>query len=145
LQSLGDAHPNTVATQALSTQFLQEQAAATNETALEQDVEATTDACSEACQADKTLLPLHKGGDPSPPASDPLQGFLEACCERHPRAWCCSADLWQAYKRWIEEQHERYPLSRGAFIAQLKRHGCRADRTMTARIWRGIAVVGKEL
>ncbi len=71
----------------------------------------------------------------------PLQAFFEACCELHPRAWCRSTDLWQAYERWVMDGHERYPLSRRVFIAQVKGHGCRADRTNTARIWRGIALV----
>jgi len=69
-----------------------------------------------------------------------LQGFLDAYCELHPRACCRSVDLWRAYESWAEEYHERFPLSRRAFSAQLKAHGCRADRTKAARIWRGITI-----
>lgn len=75
--------------------------------------------------------------------SDPLQGFLDACCDLHPHAWCRSADLWQAYEDWVKERQEPYPLSRRALITQLKKRGCRADRTVKARIWRGIALVKK--
>ena len=72
---------------------------------------------------------------------DPLAAFLISCCEQHPRAWCRSADLWQAYASWAATHQERFPLARRAFLAQLKAHGCRPDRTKTARIWRGIALV----
>ena len=58
----------------------------------------------------------------------------------HPRAWCHAAELWQAYTCWVEHSQERYLLSRGEFIAQLRSHGCNADRTKTARIWRGVAL-----
>lgn len=143
-QTLGFGHPKTVATQALYVHLLQEQATAKKKVS-EQDVKEIADDCSEKRQAGKMLLPLHKGGDPSSSANDPLQGFLDAYCELHPRAWCRSVHLWQAYEHWVEEYQERYPLSRRAFIAQLKAHGCRADRTMTARIWRGIAIVKKNL
>jgi DNA-binding XRE family transcriptional regulator len=91
--------------------------------------------------ADKEALVPHKAVDLSSPQDDPLRAFLDVCCEQHPRAWCRSSDIWQAYERWSREHHERYPLSRRAFVAQLKVHGCRADRTKTARIWRGIALV----
>lgn len=80
----------------------------------------------------------------SPEKEDPLQAFLNAHCELHSQAWCRSAELWRAYQQWVEQHQERYPLARGAFIAQLKAHGCRAERTMSARIWRGIALVKKE-
>jgi DNA-binding XRE family transcriptional regulator len=72
---------------------------------------------------------------------DPLADFLTACCELHPRAWCRISGLWQAYELWVEEHHERFPLSRRAFAAQLKAHSCEVDRTSTARIWRGITLV----
>jgi hypothetical protein len=35
------------------------------------------------------------------------------------------------------------PLSRRAFPAQLKVDSCRAERTNTVRIWRGIPIVSK--
>jgi len=84
---------------------------------------------------------LHDAIVPVGSLDDPLQAFLATRCELHPRAWCRSAELWQAYTRWAEEHQERYPCSRGAFLVQLKRHGFQADRTRRARIWRGIALV----
>lgn len=77
----------------------------------------------------------------SEPLNDPLHEFLTVCCELHPRAWCRSIDRWQVYERWAKEHQEHFPLSRRAFITQLKAHGCHADRTKAARIWRGIALV----
>jgi tetratricopeptide (TPR) repeat protein len=130
LQALGVAHPKTVASRLLYTQLVQEQ-----------EGEARADVYNAAGQADKAPRALHKEGDASSSASDPLQVFLDVCCERHPRAWCRSADLWQAYECWVERSQERYPLSRGAFIVQLKAHGCHADRTKSTRIWHGIALV----
>jgi hypothetical protein len=103
--------------------------------------EEFSDAFSPEGAADKAAHVPHKAVELSSSQDDPLRAFLDACCEQHPRAWCRSSDLWQGYERWSRRHHERYPLSRGAFVAQLKAHGCRADRTKTARIWRGIALV----
>lgn len=119
-QALGDAHPKTVATRTLLAQ-------------LEQEL---------ACAGDLAVLP--HGDAPSLVENDALQSFLDACCELHPRAWCRSADLWGAYARWAQEHQERFPLSRRAFTTQLKAHGCRADRTNKARIWRGIGLLKQE-
>jgi tetratricopeptide (TPR) repeat protein len=142
-QSLGEAHPKTVATRMLHAQLVQEQAAGAAKTALEQDAETMTGVCSEEHQADGASLSPLRRVDVSSSTSDPLHAFLDACCELHPRAWCRSADLWQAYEHWAEEHQERYPLSRGAFLTQVKAHGCRADRTKAMRIWRGITLVKK--
>jgi tetratricopeptide (TPR) repeat protein/transcriptional regulator with XRE-family HTH domain len=140
-QALGEAHPQTIATQALSVHLLREQAC-THE-------EASSDPCPEEI-ADSlgkerhVSYPSHEAITPSCSENDSFQAFLDACCEQHPRAWCRSADLWQAYQQWSGEHQERYRLSRGAFIAQLKAHGCRADRINIARIWRGIVLVNEE-
>jgi hypothetical protein len=132
VHSLGEAHPKTGAIRTLYAQLVQEQ-----------QEETVAKSCHEARQADKASLSLHKGADAPALADDSLQEFLEACCERHPHAWCRSAELWQSYEQWVAKCQERYPLSRGAFIAQLKEHGYRPDRTRTARIWRGIALMRK--
>jgi Tetratricopeptide repeat len=129
---LGDAHPKTITTQTLYTQFLQEQTGALKTRTSERHLEAI---------ADPRGNKRHEAVTLSPSEDDQLQEFLDACCELHPRAWCRSADLWHAYEQWSREHQERYPLSRGAFLARLKAHGCRADRTKTARIWRGIALI----
>jgi tetratricopeptide (TPR) repeat protein/DNA-binding XRE family transcriptional regulator len=76
--------------------------------------------------------------------NDPLEGFLDVCCELHPRAWCRINELWHRYERWADEHQERFPLSRRAFAAQLKARGCSPDRTSTMRIWRGIMLVNKD-
>jgi len=79
------------------------------------------------------------------PQDDPLQGFLDACCELHPLASCRISNLWRAYEQWTATYQGRVPLSRRAFAEQLKARGCRTDRTSTARIWRGIALKDKNL
>jgi tetratricopeptide (TPR) repeat protein len=112
-QILGEAHPDTVAAHTLYTQFLQEQTGTQNTAAVA----------------------------PVSSQSNPLQAFLAACCELHPRARCRSADLWHAYVHWAEQHHERFPLSRRDLTAQLQALGCQADRTNTTRLWRGIALV----
>lgn len=130
-QALGPHHPKTMTTR-------------TAYTLLMGQTEGFSGSPREACQAEETCSFLHQAVQPSSTKkNDPLQGFLDACCELHPQAWCRSADLWQAYKHWVEDYQEHYPLSRGAFIAQLKAHGCHADRTKMARIWCGIALVKK--
>lgn len=142
--ALGDADPKALATRTLYAQLSPEQS----------DVQVKT---ASAWEAGKTCTPPGEEGheeshaerdtrlsaaplDCSPSQDNSLQVFLDARCEQHPHAWCRSADLWQAYLQWTEDRHERYPLSRGTFIAQLKAQGYCADRTKTARIWRGIAL-----
>ena len=137
VQSLGEAHPKTMATCALYDQLLQEQASA--------EVKAAPRRRSEAIPDPREDERHENGASPSSSEDDPLQEFLEACCELHPRSWCRSADLWQAYQEWSENQHERFPLSRMAFTQQLKRAGCRTDRTNSARIWRGITLMKQEI
>ncbi|HZO73063.1 MAG TPA: FxSxx-COOH system tetratricopeptide repeat protein [Ktedonobacteraceae bacterium] len=119
-QVLGDAHPHTIMTRALLTRLGQE------------------------CSDEQAFSLLHNVFSRSRIENDELRPFLDACCELHPHAWCRAADLWGTYERWVRQHQERFPLSRHAFTAQLKAHGCRADRTNRARIWRGIALVNKE-
>ncbi len=143
-QSLGDTHPKTLATRTLYSQLLQEQGCVTEEGASELSTEGMPDPLREEHDTKRATLPLREAVDPSLSEKDFLQGFLDARCELHPRAWSRAGDLWQAYERWAEEHQERFLLSRRAFLTQLKAHGCRADRTNTARIWRGITIVKKE-
>ncbi len=88
VQALGEAHRKTVAIRTLYAQLVQEQAAGAEKTATVQEGKAVAGACSEACQAETASPLLYKRADASSPTSDPLQGFLETCCELHPRAWC---------------------------------------------------------
>jgi hypothetical protein len=98
-----------------------------------------------SCQNGSLLsVSSEDAGAASGQEADPLEAFLAACCELHPRAWSRASDLWQAYEQRAREHQERFPLSRRAFSAQLKAHGYRSDRTNSARIWRGIAVVNRE-
>ena len=143
-QSLGDTHPKTIATQTLSTQLVREQVCAKEEAASELSTAGILGSLREERHAERASLLLHEAVDLSSLENDPLQEFLDACCELHPRAWCRTSNLWQAYEQWAEDCQERFPLSRRAFTAQLKASGCHADRTNTARIWRGITIVKKE-
>ncbi len=120
-QVLGEMHPKTTATRTLYTLLLQKQVDA----------------------QEKAFPKLGKEEEPNP-YSDLLQEFLNVHCELYPSAFCRSTALWQTYQRWVQEHHERYPLSRTAFAQQLKAHGCRASRTNSARLWRGIALVNSE-
>lgn len=132
-QRLGNAHPKTVATQALYEHLLQEQA-------WKLRTEEHSETHRGASHAERAV-PLPEAVNASPCEDDPLQGFLDTCCELHPRAWCRVSDLWQAYERWAKEYQERFPLSRRAFAAQVQARGCSPDRTNTARIWRGITLI----
>lgn len=135
-QVLGDVHTRTIATGLFCAQLLQKQAETAKKAPSGQD---TLFAPYEEFQAHESESPLRGADDASSSANDPLHAFLEACCTLHPRACCRSAELWQAYTHWAQEQQVRYPLSRGAFSEQLKAHGYHAYRSHNARLWRGIA------
>ena len=141
-QSLGETHPKTTVTRALFTQLLPqhghtEPGAPSPQAALETVASMMLDGNPEAasCASQERSPALTS-------QSDQLACFFEARCELHPHAWCRSSDLWRAYVHWAEQQ-ERFPLSRGAFIRQLKAHGCHTDRTGMARLWRGIALLSR--
>lgn len=137
---VGEAHSDTIIAQALAEQLLQEQADIQDEAAASCKPEKRA-LSGKNHQTAETLLVLDEIVPFSKFENDAFREFLTACCDLHPGAWCRSADLWQAYQQWAKTYQGRYPLSRGAFIAQLKAHGCRAARTKVARIWRGIALV----
>ncbi len=145
VQSLGGIHPQTVATQTLSTQLLQEQACAQGEANSESAGEEIPGSHCEEHRVERESFPFHEPGGPSPSENDPLQEFLDACCELHPLAWCRISDLWQTYEQWTASSQGRVPLPRRAFAEQMKARGCRTDRTSTARIWRGITLANKNL
>ncbi len=143
VQVLGESHPHTVATRTLYTRLLQqsthrERGQPDQRSLLCRSVQERSD---QQWPAEGVSVETAVSFSSSEDAS--LQAFFDACCELHPRAWCRSADLWWAYQQWVEQRQERYPLSRRAFIVQLQTHGCCADRTKRARIWRGIALVGQ--
>jgi tetratricopeptide (TPR) repeat protein len=142
VQALGDDHPKTRATRTLCAQLkqgrMQEGASS------QADGQEISGWFGQAGENGIASEPASAQAAASPASEDdPLAAFLATCCELHPRAWSRAGDLWGAYKQWTEEHHERFPLSRRAFTAQLKTHGCRAGRTNAARIWRGITLVEK--
>jgi hypothetical protein len=131
--AVGTEHRETVETQVLYAQLLAVPATDQGHRTAAPDGAEGRDSGSEEDLAARASAPIA--------ADHPLHGFLEACCELHPRAAVRSADLWHAYQRWAMDQRERYPLPRGAFIARLKALGYHPDRTKLARIWRGIGLV----
>jgi len=72
---------------------------------------------------------------------DSIHEFLCNCCELHPHAWCRASDLWRAYEYWATAEHRCRPVPRRTFAAELKARGFHADRTNTARIWRGVTLI----
>jgi tetratricopeptide (TPR) repeat protein len=139
-QTLGEGHPETVATRALVTRLRHERGGAEVEPASAPGGEVMLVPDSTTCDTANPSTAPHGAGPGAPGENVSLQGFLDACCERHPRAWCRSSDLWRAYTCWTQEHQERFPLSRRAFAAHLQAQGYHADRTNSARIWRGIAL-----
>lgn len=137
VQSLGGAHPKTVATRTLYTQLVQAQKCTREGKVSEERTKEQLNHFNTECHRANVSLSLNE-------VVDPLQEFLSVCCELHPLACCRVSDLWQAYEQWITERQGRYSLPRRAFAAQLKAHGCRADRTSSARIWRGITLVNSQ-
>jgi phage/plasmid-associated DNA primase len=111
----------------------------------EQNPAEASDPCEAERQVNKALTSSHHVIDPVLSEHDSLQPFLDDCCELHPLAWCRIRDLWQIYEQWTASTQKRVPLSRRGFAAQIQACGCRADRTSTARIWRGIRLVDKTL
>lgn len=143
-QFLGDTHPKTIASRTLYVQLVEARGNIQGGASFTHCAEEHSDQVRTAHLQEEALITPQKANDFSPSESDPLLEFLSACCELHPHAWCRSADLWEAYKRWVQQYQEHFPLSRHAFTMQLKAHGCRPDRTNTARIWRGIALMKQE-
>ena len=143
-QRLGQAHPETV--KAMEDYHrLFEQKRIAEETLIDEQQEHAKSLQEIFHQSSSPLsAPLEEAPAGTGLEADPLTDFLDTCCELHPRAWSRASDLWRAYEQWVEEHQQRFPLSRRAFTAQLKGHGCWADRTNTARVWRGIAVIRKD-
>jgi tetratricopeptide (TPR) repeat protein/DNA-binding XRE family transcriptional regulator len=128
-QQLGVAHPQTVKMQRDYDTFLQQKKG-------QRQKEQTPTRISNGLSSIPRTIPSQE--------TNPLHHFLTACCELHPGTWCQSSELWQCYLDWAEQQKEHIPLPRREFIHYLKASGCRADRTNTARIWRGITLIKKK-
>jgi putative DNA primase/helicase len=71
---------------------------------------------------------------------DPLQAWLEECCEIEPEAWTPSRELWESYRRF-----EPRGLPRRKFLERLKKEGFKPEKgTHGARVWRGLRLVETE-
>lgn len=135
-QTLGNTHPQTIAARTLHTQLAEERA-----DGLSQEQVTHHDNLLRKGADDRQVPRSSHPTDSFPDMGKELfDAFLAGCCELHPRAWCHSTDLWQAYVHWSQERRERFPLSRRTFVAHLRAQGCQADRTSTARVWRGVAL-----
>lgn len=144
-QRLGPTHPKTVEIRSKYRCLLEQRRSAPKDRG-EEPPEPAHPLHASACQkTDDSHVSAEAAQAVGQQEADPFQGFLAACCELHPRAWCRASELWQAYECWVKETQERYPLSRRACIEHLKMRGCCAHRTKAARIWLGIAVVKKEV
>ena len=140
-RQLGQHHPQTVAARTLAAQLAEARGTMRDGEAFPPSAEELPNQVRKEHLREEAFITPQETLGRSRIENDPLQEFLTTCCELHPRAWSRSTELWEAYTHWAEKYRDRYPLSRGAFIAQLKEHGCRTDRTKTARIWHGIALV----
>jgi tetratricopeptide (TPR) repeat protein len=142
VRSLGNAHPKTAAIQALYTQLVQEQErAGKGGVHSAQQGEELADGSREGGVLERAIVTAQSAATASACEHDPLQEFLDACCELHPLVWCRISELWHTYVQWTASAQKQVPLSRRAFAAQLKARGCQVDRTNTTRLWRGIQLV----
>ncbi len=141
VQSLGDTHPKTVASYTLYAQVLEASGTRQAGTVCSREAAAYPNRLRTAHPQQEAAITLQGTSHESLSRDDPLQRFLDLCCELHPLAWCRISELWHAYLVWTASAQKRVPLSRRAFTAQIKARGCRVDRTNSARIWRGIRLV----
>jgi len=70
---------------------------------------------------------------------DPLADWLEDECWLGDELWVNSTHLWNAYKKWTENNGER-AFGRRRFGERLKVLGCKASRRGGSRSWGGIAL-----
>lgn len=142
-QRLGSTHPSTVNVRSAYACLLEQRRKATATEASGREPKEHAPFVQANSFLRKKALHAFSAETPTvfQPENSPLHNFLADCCELHPQAWSRASDLWQAYERWAAAHQERFPLSRRVFTDQLKALGCRAGRTSTARLWRGITLV----
>ncbi|MDD5718945.1 MAG: phage/plasmid primase, P4 family, partial [Candidatus Krumholzibacteria bacterium] len=70
---------------------------------------------------------------------DALGEFLDEATEPDPTATITAAEIFGAYKAWCEAGIER-PMSKRALGLALQERGFEQAKTMTARLWRGLAL-----
>lgn len=74
-------------------------------------------------------------------AQDPLDDFFREVAVLHEEGRVTNADLYEAYKRWAEEEGIKKPWSRqGLGRALAQRPGIKQKRTAMDRIWVGLAL-----
>ncbi|MCH7849789.1 MAG: hypothetical protein IIB53_15685 [Planctomycetes bacterium] len=57
-------------------------------------------------------------------SQDVVAPFVEARLEFPPGAKVSRAAIWEAYSKWVDTAHERYPLGREALYERLRQRGC---------------------
>jgi len=70
---------------------------------------------------------------------DTLSDFLEQCCVLETLREVGKTDLYNAYKRWAEDQGDR-PMSGNAFGRRMANRGVDSSRQATRRFWIGIGL-----
>jgi putative DNA primase/helicase len=75
--------------------------------------------------------------------SDHLAAFIEECCFLGAHYHVKAGELFDAWTRWAQAEHVEAG-SKKAFGLALTRLGLRDDRTMHARLWRGIGLAAEE-
>lgn len=74
--------------------------------------------------------------------TDPLQDFLDDCCQFAPNLSCPTADLRKAYENWCNENGQKPSASQKQMADRLSRAGCTSDRRRIdghqRRVWIGI-------
>jgi putative DNA primase/helicase len=78
-------------------------------------------------------------------AMNPLADFLDERCIVDPDVWASSADLFNAYREWAQEQGLRHTLAQKAFGEKLRAIGCeqRQEGVARTRGWSGIALLSE--
>ncbi len=74
--------------------------------------------------------------------SDRLKDFIEDHCIVLPTAWVGVSNLWDAYRKWEEENGVKFPLVKTAFDERIQRLGCtkKVKECGTIRAWQGIGL-----
>jgi len=75
---------------------------------------------------------------------DILARFIEDCCIEHKNAFVSAAELYGAYRRWAEDNGERYETQTG-FGKRLRERGFADERKSGKRGWVGISLPSHEV
>jgi len=75
---------------------------------------------------------------------DLLARFIEDCCIEHKNAFISASELYAAYRRWAEDNGERYETQTG-FGKRLRERGFADERKSGKRGWVGISLPSHEV